>query len=88
MRDIIVNYNGDYPTSCMGTLKITVDGKEIYNKDFCCHSTGSVWFDDDWMEHVEDGELIWNDKKKFPKDVRAAVEKELSKVHVCCGGCV
>ncbi len=42
MADIIVEYDGEYPTTCMGTLRIFVDGKEVYNKMYACSSTG-MW---------------------------------------------
>ena len=89
MKDKIdVSYDGEYPNICSGTLIIKVNDKEIYNKQYCCHSTGSVWFDDDWGEHVEDGELIWDDAKAFHEDVQKTVRRALEKCQVCCGGCV
>lgn len=88
MRKIEVEYNGDYPVACMGRLKIKVDGEEVYNKEFCCTSSGSVWFDENWDEHVDWGELTWDDASDFEQDIQDAVQCELDKVHVCCGGCV
>jgi len=88
MRNIKVEYDGKYPNACSGTLKITVDETVVYNKDFCCSSTGSVWFDEDWSEHVECGELIWKDSEKFDDEIQQAVKDVLSTVGVCCGGCV
>lgn len=87
-RNIVVEYDGKYPNTCSGTLKITVDGEVIYNKDFCCYSTGSVWFDEQWGEHVEDGELIWGDANKFDSEIQEAVVAVLSGCNVCCGGCI
>jgi hypothetical protein len=57
---INVEYNGSYPNTCSGTLKITQDSIVIYENQYCCHSTGCVWFDDYWNEHVVNGELVWN----------------------------
>ncbi len=90
MANIIVEYDGGYPATCMGTLKIVVDGKELYKKMYSCSSTGSVWFDDGWNEHVERGELIWNkeDASNFSKEIQEAVRRKLSEYEVCCGGCV
>lgn len=87
---IHVEYDGDYPNTCSGTLTIRKDGVKIYSKQFCCHSTGSVWFDDDWNEHVEEGTLMWEEceAEKFPSDIQEAVADKLSGYHVCCGGCV
>ena len=91
-RDIEVTYDGKFPCTCSGTLTIKVDGKEIYKKDYCCHSTGSVTFDEDWNENVFSGELIWDEELLIPEDIRLTVKNavriELSKHEVCCGGCV
>lgn len=85
---IKVEYNGSYPTTCFGTLKILEDDKIIYEKSNCCTSTGCVWFDDNWNEHVEDGELIWDDASKFNQEIQKAVKEKLTEFQVCCGGCV
>ena len=90
-RRIEVSFSGTgFPNACSGTLEIKEDGKVIYSNDFCCRSTGSVWFDDDWGEHVESGELIWEEEEaeKFDKEIQEAVRDVLSEVYVCCGGCV
>jgi hypothetical protein len=87
-RKIVVEYDGEYPCACMGTLKVSVDEKEVYNKQYCCNSTGSVWFGEDWEEHVEPGELLWNDADKFDQDIQEAVKAKLSEIGVCGGGCV
>lgn len=50
-----VDYDGDYPNLCSGTLTIKIDGKERVLKRVL-RSGGSVWFDDDWSEHIEYGE--------------------------------
>lgn len=84
---IEVFYDGKYPSVCLGRLIIKVDGKEIYNKEYCCYSTGSlVWLDEDW--NIESGKLVWDDAKYFSKEIQKAVSDELKKIKVCCGGCV
>ena len=88
MNNIKVEYDGKYPNACSGRLKIWENNKLIYNKEFCCTSTGRVWFDDEWNEHVESGELLWDDANDFDKKIQEEVEKVLSQIHVCCGGCV
>ena len=87
-RKIKVTYDGEYPNACSGRLKIWINGKSIYNKQFCCLSSGSVWFDEEGNEHVEEGFLTWNEAKKFDKVIQNKVDEVLSKIHVCCGGCV
>ncbi len=87
---IKIKYNGKYPTTCMGTLKIYEDDKLIYNKQNCCHSTGSAYVDSSGNEHVEKGELLWKDTEatKFKEEIQYAVKQKLSKYFVCCGGCI
>jgi hypothetical protein len=85
---IKVLYNGRYPNACRGTLIITVNDKEIYNKRGCCTSSGSVWFDAEWDEHVECGRLTWDDANEFSVEIQSAVSDVLDKIDVCCGGCV
>ena len=86
--NIEVKYDGGYPATCMGNLIIIVDGEEIYNKSFCCYSTGSVWFDDEWNANIDEGELLWEDADKFPQEIQDAVSEKLSNYNVCCGGCI
>jgi len=85
---IEVLYDGKYPNTCSGTLIVKVDGEEVYNKKYCCSSSGGVWFDDGWNEHVEKGNLSWDDAKLFSSEIQREVEEELSQYRVCCGGCV
>jgi hypothetical protein len=90
MRNIQVFYDGEYPNTCRGVLRILIDGEEVYNEQYVCRSSGSVWFDDNWGEHVETGELYWKEEEavKFDADVREAVANKLSDFCVCCGGCI
>ena len=88
---IEIQYNGSYPCLCMGHLKVTVNGKEWDFGEYCLASGGSVWFDDEWSEHVEDGE--WSVSKwpeGFPEDLMDDVTDAInSNVPTgCCGGCV
>lgn len=85
---IKVSYNGKWPCACMGRLVIKQDDQVIYDKEYCCKSTGRCSFDKHWNAEVEDGELLWEDAKNFSKEIQDAVEIELSKVRVCCGGCI
>lgn len=89
-RLIKVSYNGKYPNACSGVLCIEVDGAVIYAEKYACRSTGDVKFDSDWNAEVKQGKLLWNEDEaaKFDEEIQEAVRAELSKVHVCCGGCV
>lgn len=90
---IKVSYDGKYPCACSGKLTVEVDGKVIFSQSGCCHSTGCVWFDKDWNEHIETGKLVLDvddlkDTSWLTSEIEDAIDEELSKVHVCCGGCV
>lgn len=92
-----VSYDGEFPCACSGKLVVEVDGKVVFSEGGCCRSTGCVWFDKDWQEHVEKGELLLDveeltamrkDLSWLTPEVDDAIKEVLSKVHVCCGGCV
>jgi len=84
-----VSYNGSYPNLCSGTLVMRIDGEEVVFPDYCMSSGGSVWFDNDWCEHVEDGDWSVSVPEKY-----SHLQHEIEEVvngHVspgCCGGCV
>jgi hypothetical protein len=83
-----VSYDGEYPCLCSGVLKIKIDGKEIALKN-CLSSGGSVWFDDDCAEHIEEGEWTLDVPKKYEH-----LKQEITDVvnvnvpYGCCGGCI
>ncbi len=85
------SYNGSYPNLCSGNLIMELDGKDIEFPDYCLVSGGSVSFDDNWDEIVEEGEWTIDD---FPKGFPKELEKEAEKIvnenieWGCCGGCV
>ena len=88
MRDIEVTYDGRYPSACNGTLRVVVDGELVFENAYCRTSIGDVWFSADGEEHIDDGELVWDNADEFPQDVQEAVKRVLAEVGVCCGGCV
>ena len=86
-----VSYDGAYPNLCAGTLVLRLDGEEWKFPPHALESGGSVWFDDSWEEHIEDGG--WSIEKwpsEWPDDAkRDAVDCVNENVpHGCCGGCV
>ena len=89
--DIKIDYDGNYPNLCSGDLIVTIDGKEWKFPKYCMVSGGSVWFDNDWGEHVTRGP--WSIDKwpedfpyEFKNKVIDAINDEIH--HGCCGGCV
>ena len=86
-----VSYNGEFPNLCSGTLVISLDDVEYPIKHALC-SGGSVWFDDDWNEHVEAGDWTIDEDmlpqllKPYAKEIEQLVNENVELG--CCGGCV
>ena len=76
---------------CGSDVTIRVNGKEITLKHPLT-SGGSVWFDEDWDEHVEDGP--WGiDEDALPNELKPHIKKVVQVINNsipwgCCGGCV
>ena len=83
-----VSYDGKYPNLCIGELVLKIDG-EIVSLGRCLCSGGSVWFDDDCAEHIDEGEWSVDVPKRYEH-----LKDEITKVvnenveYGCCGGCV
>lgn len=91
MKVEFVSYDGDYPSLCSGTLVLSLDGKDIEFPSYCMSSGGSVWFDDEWDEHVEDGPWSISEwPEGWPESAKAEVENVVNEnvPWGCCGGCV
>lgn len=86
-----VSYNGKYPCLCFGELIVEIDGKEV-NLGNCLSSGGSVWFDDEWDEHIEGGPWdideyeLPEEYKKYYEEIKAVVNENVPQG--CCGGCI
>lgn len=86
-----VSYDGSYPNLCSGTLIMELNGVEIIFPSYCLSSQGSVWFDDDWGAHVEEGEWVITDYPEgFPEKLKCVAEDlvNINIVNGCCGGCI
>lgn len=87
-----VEYDGCYPNLCSGDLIISVNGLRYTIKKYSLISGGSVWFDDDWNEHVEHG--LWTIREDALPDELKIHKEKIEKVinenipEGCCGGCV
>ena len=86
-----ISCDGSYPCLCYGTLKIEVDGK-VYEIENALESGGLVWFDEEWLEHIEEGKwelddrCLPNELLPFIDEIRNLVNKNIP--YGCCGGCV
>lgn len=72
---------------CGSTVIINVDGERF---PIALISGGSVWFDENFSEHVEFGPwTVYDIPKKFQhlkKEITDVVNKNIS--WGCCGGCI
>ena len=86
-----VSYDGGYPNMCAGVLVLSVDGEDVEFPSHSLSSGGSVWFDDDWSEHIDQGPWSINRwPQEFPVELRSQAVKLVNKnvPFGCCGGCV
>lgn len=84
-----VSYDGAFPSLCSGTLVLRIDDEEVEFPKCCMYSGGSVWFDDEWNEHVGIGKWSVNVPEKYA-NLKDEIERCVNE-HVewgCCGGCV
>ncbi len=84
-----VSYDGSYPCLCMGTLVLAIDGENVTFPEYCLRSGGSVWFNEEWDEHVECGAWSVEVPEQYAH-LRDAIEEcvNANVPHGCCGGCV
>lgn len=86
-----ISYSGKWPCLCSGTLILKIDGKRVEFRNALL-SNGSVWFDDDWTAHVEEG--FWSVSSYDLTEEYLPYLEEIEKVvnenvpYGCCGGCV
>lgn len=82
-----VDYTGEYPCLCSGTLTIKVNGKEYEIEGL--RSGGHVWFDDNWGDHVETGPWsidLPEEIRQYKDEIEEIVNEKVP--WGCCGGCV
>ena len=91
MKLEFVSYDGAYPNLCSGTLTLKLDGKKIIFPSYCLKSGGSVSFDYEGNEEIEEGS--WS-IIEFPNNFPESLETEAKQLvndnveYGCCGGCV
>ena len=84
-----INYTGKYPNLCRGILTLEIDNKIVEFPKYCMHSGGSVWFDGDWNENIEEGDWsidIPQEYLQYKKEILEVVNENVPKG--CCGGCI
>jgi hypothetical protein len=87
LQTIRVEYDGKYPNMCSGTLKIWVN-EVIYEKKGVCESTGTCAFKKG-KGKITKGRLVWRESEaRCWPTLQRAVEEELERFEVCCGGCL
>ena len=91
MNKIEIKYNGEYPCLCMGHLEVWINDVYYDFGEYCLTSGGSVTFNDEWKEEVEDGCWSINEyPKDFPEEYKDELLNRINEEipHGCCGGCV
>ena len=91
MVNIQIIYTGQWPCLCHGVLIVTVNGVEYEFPDGAMRPGGSVFFDDDYCEHVTVAPwrvYAWPDN--FPENMKRRVVCAINRnvPWGCCGGCV
>lgn len=84
-----ISYDGRYPNPCSGKLVLKIDGEIVEFDNHALCSGGSVWFDEHWSEHVEEGNWIVDVPEKYKalkREITDCVNDNIG--HGCCGGCV
>lgn len=90
---IKIEYDGKWPCLCMGHLKVYI-GDTLYDfGKYVLTSGGSVWFSENWEDHVDNGPWSLDDEyipKNFPRDRINDLLNEINSTIPwgCCGGCV
>lgn len=73
-QKIKIEYDGEYPNACSGNLIVIINNKKWKFPDYCLSSGGSVWFDNDWMEHIESGPWSISEwPENFPEEYKNVV---------------
>lgn len=91
MKLTFKSYDGSYPNLCSGTLILLLDNEEIVFPEYCLSSGGSVSFDEDWSEVVEQAEWsITEWPENFPEELEGEATNLVNENinYGCCGGCV
>ena len=84
-----VSYDGAYPNLCTGQLVLKINGQVREFSRHCLQSGGTVWFDNDWNAHIENGR--WSidpppeDLEPLRKEIEECINENIP--HGCCGGC-
>ena len=84
-----ISYDGEYPNLCGGTLILKIDGEEVTFPEYCMSSSGSVWFDEEWDEHIEEGPWYVDVPEEYThlrKEIHEVVNDNVP--YGCCGGCI
>lgn len=85
-----VSYDGAYPNLCTGQLVLKINGQVREFSRHCIQSGGTVWFDNDWNAHIENGrwsiDPLPEDLEPLRKEIEECINENIP--HGCCGGCV
>lgn len=88
--NIKIEYDGEYPRLCFGTLVVFIDEKRWNFPKDCLRSGGASYSDEDYYCSIEEGPwFVYDWPKDFPEylkdDTLQAINDQIE--HGCCGGC-
>ena len=90
MRNVeFVSYDGEYPNLCSGNLVLKIDGVDYKMPRYCLVSGGSIWIDEEDIEHISEDEWRVNvppELEKYSQEIQQVVNENIP--FGCCGGCI
>lgn len=88
--NISIEYDGDFPNLCAGTLIVHVDDK-TWNFGRALLTDGCAWIDENSEAQVDTGPWSLKDyPDDFPEEYLEALLEHINKTIPwgCCGGCI
>lgn len=92
--DIKIQYDGEYPSLCMGHLIVWINGKKWDFGNYVLESGGHLTYEDgrvvkgEWSIPDNCWDNCWPEgfPEKYKKQVLSKINQEIP--HGCCGGCL
>lgn len=88
--DIKIQYDGEYPSLCMGHLIVWINGKKWDFGNYVLESGGHLTYEDGGVvkEEWSIPDNCWPEgfPEKYKKQVLSKINQEIP--HGCCGGCL
>lgn len=91
MKEIKIEYDGEYPNLCRGNMTVFIDGEKWEFPQWPLASTGGI-FNEELQDYIP-VEGLWKVRywpEKFPESLKNSVIDAINDQvkHGCCGGCI